>query len=264
MNYVKKPIVGSTLGGLALCGIAALGILAQSGCGASSSKPPALEATVVGNGVISGRVLLEGTPPEEQQLPLDPTCAASCKEHYGEGSRYTRVFVSKDGGLGDVLVTLVGVPAQPIPSGAKELVIDQRGCEYTPYVAACQVGQTIRVTNLDPLLHNVHTIPKVSGNKEVNRSQAANAKPLEFVYDKPEEFLQFKCDVHPWMFSYVSVVEHPFFDVTAEDGRFEIGGLPDGNYQIKFKHRKAGEVTRDIEVKDGQASVEVTLQVPAE
>jgi plastocyanin len=234
------------------------------GCGSKAAKPQVIEATLVGSGTISGRVTLEGTPPKELQLPLDAACTDSCKKKHGlELPRFTRTYVTKNGGVGDVLVTLVDVPPQPIPAGAGELVINQRGCEYTPYVAACQVGQTIRVTNQDPLTHNIHTLPKVSGNKEVNKSQAAESKPLEFVYDKPEEFLQFKCDVHPWMFTYVSVLNHPFYAVTSEDGHFEIKGLPDGKYKVKFKHRKAGEQIKEVEIKNGKATVDVVLRVPA-
>lgn len=234
------------------------------GCGSKPTATAPVKATVVGTGVISGRVLLEGTPPQERELPLDPNCKESCKLHHGEGPRFTRVYVTKEGGLADVLVSVVGIPPQPIPDGTRPLEINQTGCEYTPYVSACQVGQPIKVLNNDPLLHNIHTLPKVSGNPEINKSQSANAAPLEFVYHKPEEFLQFKCDVHPWMFAYVSVLEHPFFAVTAEDGNFQIKGLPDGEYQVKFKHRKAGEVTQQVEVKEGVGKVEVELKVVGE
>lgn len=238
-------------------------LLPLAGCDSKPAAPPAIEATLVGSGTIGGRVTLEGTPPEAKELPLDAACAASCKEHAQEMPRFTRTYVTQDGGLGDVLVTLVDIPPQPVPAGTGPLVIDQRGCEYQPYVAACQVGQTIQVNNLDPLTHNIHTLPEVPGNKEVNKSQAAQAKALEFVYDKPEEFLMFKCDVHPWMFTYVSVLNHPFYAVTSEDGRFEIKGLPDGKYKVKFKHRKAGEKIEEVEVKDGQATIDVVLTVPA-
>lgn len=233
------------------------------GCGSKPSTPPVIKATLVGSGTIGGRVKLEGTPPKEQQLPLDATCSASSKDHGQEMPRFTRTYVTRDGGLGDVLVTLVDIPPQPIPAGTGPLTIAQRGCEYQPYVAACQVGQTIQVTNQDPLTHNIHTLPEVSGNKEVNQSQAAKARPLEFVYGKPEEFLRFKCDVHPWMFSYVSVLNHPFYAVTGEDGHFQIKGLPDGKYKVKFKHRKAGEKIEEVEVKDGHATIDVVLAVPA-
>lgn len=235
---------------------------ALAGCSSKPAKPAVVEATLVGSGTIGGRVTLEGTPPKEQQLPLDAACSASCKKHGTELPRFTRTYVTKNGGLGDVLVTLIDIPPQPIPAGTDALIINQNGCEYHPYVAACQVGQTIRVTNQDPLTHNIHTLPKISGNKEVNKSQAEGTKPLEFVYDKPEEFLQFKCDVHPWMFTYVSVLNHPFYAVTNEDGHFEIKGLPDGKYKVKFKHRKAGEQIKEVEIKGGKATVDVVLKVP--
>lgn len=237
--------------------------LMLAGCGSKPAARPVIEATIVGSGTIGGRVTLEGTPPKEQQLPLDAACSTSAKDHGQETPRFTRTYVTQDGGLGDVLVTLVNIPPQPIPAGAGPLTIDQRGCEYQPYVAACQVGQTIHVTNLDPLTHNIHTLPDVPGNKEVNQSQAAKAKPLEFVYEKPEEFLRFKCDVHPWMYSYVSVLNHPFYAVTSADGHFKITGLPDGKYKVKFKHRKAGETIEEVEVKGGQATKDVVLKVPA-
>jgi hypothetical protein len=236
-----------------------------AGCGGSKpAAPPApVKATLVGTGTVDGRVTLEGTPTPEQQLPLDAACGASSKAHDKEQPRFTQNYVTKDGGLGGVLVTLVDIPAQPIPAGTSPLSITQRGCEYEPYIAACQVGQQIHVVNDDPLTHNIHTLPAVAGNKEVNQSQAAKAKPLDFTYDKPEEFLRFKCDVHPWMFSYVSIVPHPFYAVTSDDGRFEIKGLPDGKYKVKFKHRKAGEKIEDVVIKDGKATVDVVLEVPA-
>jgi hypothetical protein len=256
-RYLKKTSTALSL----LSTVVASTMLA--GCGSKPAPPPVVKATLVGAGNITGRVTLEGSPTEEQQLPLDAACGVSAKEHSKEMPRFTRNYVTKDGGLADVLVTLVEVPAQPIPAGTGPLTITQRGCEYEPYVSACQVGQPINVINDDPLTHNIHTLPEVSGNKEVNQSQAAKSKPLDFVYDKPEEFLRFKCDVHPWMFTYVSVLNHPFYSITSEDGHFEIKGLPDGKYKVKFKHRKAGEKIEEVEIKDGKATADVVLKVPS-
>ena len=94
------------------------------------------------------------------------------------------------------------------------------------------------------------------------RLTAPSGRPLDFTYEKPEEFLRFKCDVHPWMFSYVSVLNHPFHAVTDADGKFEIKGLPDGKYKVKFKHRKAGEKIQEVEIKDGKANVDIVLKAP--
>ena len=47
-------------------------------------------------------------------------------------------------------------------------------------------------------------------------------------FTAPEVMVPFKCDVHGWMNAYAGVLEHPFFAVTAEDGSFDLSGLPRG------------------------------------
>ncbi|MGV3757767.1 MAG: carboxypeptidase regulatory-like domain-containing protein, partial [Verrucomicrobiota bacterium] len=132
---------------------------------------------------------------------------------------------------------------------------DQVGCIYTPYIAGAQTGQTIEVRNSDPLLHNVHPTPAVQGNKEANKAHLAKSPPLLFRWDNPEVFLRFKCDVHPWMFSYVGLVNHPYFAVTDTNGNFTIPNVPPGAYEIELYHRKSGKTTKDIIVNAGHTSL---------
>ncbi len=71
----------------------------------------------------------------------------------------------------------------------------------------------------------------------------------------PENFLKFKCDVHPWMFAYVTVADSPYFAVSAKDGTFKIANVPAGKYTVEAAHRKANggkKSPRKIEVKDGR------------
>ena len=95
------------------------------------------------------------------------------------------------------------------------------------------------VKNSDPVLHNVHPTPRVKGNSEYNKAQLPKGKDLDFTYNKAEKFLRFKCDVHPWMFAYVSLVDHPYFDVSGTDGSYTIKNVPPGEYVIEAIHRKA-------------------------
>ena len=78
-------------------------------------------------------------------------------------------------------------------------------------------------------------------------------------------FLRFKCDVHPWMFAYACVVDHPYFAVTDKDGKYTIKDVPDGKYTIEAYHRKAAPVaspmTAEIEVKGGSVTKDFTLEV---
>ncbi len=79
-----------------------------------------------------------------------------------------------------------------------------------------QVNQTLVIRNSDPTLHNVHALPNV--NKEFNMGQPFQGMELEHTFDQSEVMVRFKCDVHPWMSSYMAVLDHPFFSVSGEDG----------------------------------------------
>ena len=101
-----------------------------------------------------------------------------------------------------------------------------------------------------------------SGNQVKNEAQLPNTADLTFSFSKPEMFLKFKCDVHQWMFAWVSVFDHPYFAVSAKDGTFKIANVPPGKYKLQAAHRKAGVVTQEIEVKDGEpAKVDFALEV---
>lgn len=191
---------------------------------------------------------------------MDPTCGAL---HPGRKPQTRFHVVGINGALADVFVVLerVADPGQWRPSGTPA-EIRQRGCEYLPYFTAAQVGQVVRVFNDDSLMHNVHPTPTVDGNKEQNKAQLPKGAPLDFAFDKPELFLRFKCDVHPWMFAYVSIVEHPFFAVTDSAGRFAIPEPPPGSYNVQLLHRKAGGRLVPVTVRAGKRLViNVTLDI---
>ncbi len=41
-----------------------------------------------------------------------------------------------------------------------------------------------------------------------------------------------RCDVHPWMQAWVSVVDHPHFTLTGADGAFTLRDVPPGAHTI--------------------------------
>jgi hypothetical protein len=65
------------------------------------------------------------------------------------------------------------------------------------------------------------------------------------------------------MFSWITVVDHPYFAVTGKDGTFKISNVPPGKYTITAMHRKAAPNGQDaeIEVKDSGATKDFTLEV---
>ena len=204
---------------------------------------------------ITGAVTFVGTPPPERPItPLkeDPTCGK-----FYTGMPTTHFFVvGPNKELADVVVMLKGISGKSTGASAPAVVIDQKGCLYEPQIAAIQTGQKVLIRNSDPVLHNVHTLPTVSGNKEENQAQMQGAPDITMSFPAAENFLKFKCDVHPWMFAWVTVVDHPYFAVTSKDGTFKISNVPPGKYTISALHRKAAPngVDKDVEVKDGEAA----------
>ena len=201
-------------------------------------------------GEITGTITLKGTPPKEKDItPLKED--ANCGKLHTEMPTTHFYVVGANSGLADVVVSLQGVSGKSTGASAKPVTLDQKGCEYTPQILAVQTDQKIVVKNSDPVLHNIHDLPTVAGNKEQNVAQMPGAGDLTFSFAKPEAFLKFKCDVHPWMFAWVSVFDHPYFAVSEKDGTFKIADVPAGKYTIQANHRKAGASTQEIEVKDG-------------
>jgi plastocyanin len=214
---------------------------------------------------IIGTVTYKGTPPPEKTItPIldDPSCGALYK---GVAPTTHFYVVGANGEFGDVIVSLKDVSSQSAGAGATPLTLDQKGCVYSPTIVTLQTGQKLIVKNSDPVLHNVHLNPTVPENEKanetsINSAQMPGGADLTYAFPKPEKFLKFQCDVHPWMFAWVTIVDSPYYAQTGADGKFVIKNVPPGKYTIVADHRKAGESTQDIEVKDADVTVNFTFE----
>jgi plastocyanin len=168
--------------------------------------------------------------------------------------------VGADKGLANVFV-YIKQGAQKTPATGEGPTLDQTGCMYEPYVMGVVTGQKFKIRNSDSLLHNVHATPKPGGNKEFNFAQVSKGQVNEKAFEAPEVLVRMKCDVHPWMFAYVGVVDHPYFAVTDKDGNFTIKNVPPGKYTVEAIHQKSGP-GKTAEVEAGK-SVNFEFEVPA-
>ena len=163
------------------------------------------------------------------------------------------IMVSKNGGLANVFVHITAnVPVSSQRSTGKA-TIQVKDCQMSPRVVGVMVGQSVNFKNSDGILYNVHGLPKV--NKGFNIGMPPTVTKRTSSFSSPEGPFQVKCDVHPLAFSYVAVMTHPYFAVTDGEGRFSIGNLPDGNYEIEAWHEKLGVRKGKVVVKGGTADL---------
>ena len=212
-------------------------------------------------GDLTGVITLKGTPPAAKELsPIkdDPNCAAM---YPGALPKTMFYVVDASGDLADVVVSLKGMDGKSTGASAPPAVLDQKGCLYTPTILAMQTGQKLLVKNSDQCIHNVHVTPKVPGNPAHNEVQMPGAADLDFTFPKPEMFITFRCDVHPWMFAWVSVFDSPYYAITDKDGKFDIKNVPPGKYTLVADHRKLGVQTAEVEVKDSNVTQNFTFHV---
>ena len=170
-------------------------------------------------GTLSGRVNFDGKPPKKRSIKMDadPVCGSAHKEPV-----YNQSFIINEAGyLQNVLVYLQDVKYDGNTPDT-QAVLDQNGCMYSPHVQGMMVGQDLLIKNSDATLHNIHGLPKL--NSEFNFAMPSVVKEKAIKINKPEHAIYIKCDVHPWMKSWVLVQDHPYFAVTDEKGNFKIEG----------------------------------------
>ena len=223
---------------------------------------------VASAGDVTGKVTLKGTPPTEMPIDFGDVCGPLT-----HAVKTTRWYVTgKDNGLSDVFVYISkGLEGKKFPAPSAAAEINQEGCMYYPYVTGAMVGQVLKFKNSDPFMHNVHGLPRADGNQEFNIAEPFQGQVNDSSFTgnitKTEVLVKVKCDVHPWMFCYVGVVDNPFFAVTDKDGTFKISNLPPGTYTLTAYHLKAHGstpgVSQSITVAAGPVTADFTVEVPA-
>src|SRR3954466_1978010 len=221
------------------------------------AAPGATKVDAATAGTITGRVLFEGTPPDNPVIKTTSDSACGSGELRGE------TYVVDNGGLKNVFVYvkdglghkyIFDPPTEPVK-------IDQKGCHYIPHVVGVRTTQPLEISNSDATLHNVHGMPQ--SNAEFNQGQPIQGVKNSVTFSTPEVLIPFKCDVHAWMNAYVGVVDHPYFAVTGDGGKFELRGLPPGTYSIEAVHEKLGRQSLPITLGD-KDSKELTFTFKAQ
>jgi plastocyanin len=240
----------------AVTGSAAPEIPALDASGVSSAERRAIPTIGVASfgtnpPSIAGKVRLLYTP-EQPEVEITPIRAdRNCGPLHDKPVFTRRYLVGTDRGLANVIVSIKsGLEGYSFSVPAVQVLIDQIGCMYEPYVASAMANQAIVFRNSDPFMHNVNAQTKL--NPGFNVAQASQGQENLKTFSRPET-IKLICNVHTWMTGYLRIFDHPFHAVTDINGEFALPpGLPDGKYTVEFQHLKAGTQTADIETKSGK------------
>ncbi|HCN25437.1 MAG TPA: hypothetical protein DIS65_08770 [Candidatus Marinimicrobia bacterium] len=214
---------------------------------------------IYAGGSITGTITFEGKAPKMKPLKVDadPICVANNEI----APKKEWLILDENKGVKNVLVFITeGLNIDYSPP-EEPMVIDQKGCIYSPHVVGIMAGQQLDILNNDGTLHNIHALPKV--NKEFNKAQPRSKKKLSVKFEKPEAPFKIKCDVHPWMGAYIGVFDHPCFSVSGDDGTYIISDLKPGEYVIEAWHEKLGSQTANVTVSDSAAHQDFTFKKPS-
>jgi plastocyanin len=197
-----------------------------------AADPTDEEATAT----LRGTVFLDGKIPKRRPVAMDHI--PGCRKH--DEVLTETVIATEEGQLQNVFVYISrGIDKSTIPPAPDEpVVIEQKGCTYIPHVLTVRTGQELVIRNSDGANHNVNARPTHGSNKGFNQMQPPNGQDLVKTFARPEVAVPFGCDIHPWMKSYVAVMEHDYHAISDAEGNWSIEGLPAGDYYVESWHEK--------------------------
>ena len=238
-----------------ICLVSSLLVLLACGGGEPKSTPPAAQDSPSRSaalehvdpaqaGSIRGRVRVEGALPKPASIAMQAD--AWCKNHHDTPPADESLLVS-DGGLANAFVWIeTGLEAYQFDTPTQKKELDQVGCIFGPRVSGVMVGQALTALNSDPVLHNVHSKPKLNSGRNIALPRIGASR--DFVFDKPEIMVPIVCDVHPWMRAFVGVVSHPYYAVSAADGSFALPEVPAGDFTLAVWHETLGVQRQQLTV----------------
>lgn len=218
---------------------------AQAEASKPSAPPSYFKVDQATSATVTGKVTFKGKRPALKELDLteDPECAKlHHKPVYDES-----LVANRSGQLANAFVYIKGgLEGKQFEPPATPVTIDQKGCMFEPRVLGIQTGQELKVTNSDPVTHNIH--PRAEVNREWNHSQAGGAPPIERRFTKQEVMIRVKCNIHSWMHAWIGVVDNPYFAVTGTDGSFVLKNVPPGDYTIGVWQERLGTQEQHVTV----------------
>ncbi len=164
------------------------------------------------------------------------------------------IVVDRQGRLANAVVILTGVKR----AAPKEVMVINERCRFTPRVQLAAPGASVKTTSRDAVLHTTNA------QLETGRTLFNVALPVPGItITRPVAGagqVRVSCNTHPWMRAWMVVTDEAAA-ITGADGRFTIGDVPPGTYELRVWHEALKGAPRRITVSPGQpAEVSISMQ----
>lgn len=219
------------------------------------------EMSVADGGTLTGTVLLDGKVPGPKGYNLTtlPDAIYCGRISDGRGWRLLQPFnAGPNGEFRQVVVLLEDIEKGKPFAEYQPPRIEAVDCRFLPFVNVVRDLHDVVVVNMDPAFHDVqayetsHLGPRVLFNvplpisprypKEVGLSDHFH-KHYEGIptvqtikMSKDRRIFTMQCGFHAYMESWALVVDHPYYAITDQEGKFEIGDIPPGTYKATIWH----------------------------
>jgi len=178
-----------------------------------------------------------------ERTPLNITQdAAFCGTH--DLRDESLIVNAANNGLKNVVVYVYtgrgGSTIDPVPPRNATVTFANQDCRFEPHIGLAQVGDTLLVTNPDPVGHNFNI--GFFNNKQENFTiPAGQQAEVEVKLAEPAP-IPIDCNIHAWMKGYVVVLDHPYVGLSDENGDLVIEGLPVGKTLVFRAFHEAGAI----------------------
>jgi plastocyanin len=218
-------------------------------------------AEVPGGGVIEGAVTFSGAVPSLPPIPVEPKHQEYC------GAQLPAETLIVDAGTKGVryaVVYLEGIARGKPRPDTPPIVLDNRKCLFVPHVLSATVGDTLRIRNADPTLHNIRARLLGETRSLMNVVQPTQGQETDREIRKPG-VMALSCDAHPHMHGWLLAFDHPYHAVSDAKGRFRLADVPPGRYRVVAWHEGWNRLRleRDHPVYDDPHRLAQEVEVPA-
>jgi len=161
--------------------------------------------------------------------------------------------VSPAGGLKDVAITLEHVEAGK-PFNKEPINILSENCKFFPDLNFIRQGESFKVDNLDAVMHNSQVYQKERGKILLNIPIPAEEVSDGIVtFKKKYKIMQMICGMHEFMQTWGYRVQNPYYFKTDDQGNYNIGDIPPGEYIVNAWHYLMKPQKRKIKIAAGES-----------